>query len=66
MSKSIQRGDLVCVHFYNAAITLTMDGIVVETPHPPADPHWVIECQVTKAIYYVSEPCTVTKRNPQP
>lgn len=58
----IKIGDIVGVNFNNVQYTLCSRAIVKYVPLSPGD-YWIFEEETTGQIYYVSEPCTITKLN---
>ena len=58
----IQVGDIVQVDFNNAHITLCRNAIVRHKPVATGD-SWIFEARDTGYTYYVSEGCTVSRKN---
>ena len=60
----IAEGDVVAVDFNGALFTLTHRAVVLYKPCATGD-SWVFEDTESKAIFYVSEGCTITKLDKQ-
>ncbi len=56
----IQQGDLVNVNFNNSQFTLCTNAKVLHIPQSTGD-SWVFK-DTANIIYYISEGCTITKR----
>ena len=57
----ISKGDYVSVSFHASQLTLVKHGLVLYTPVASGD-HWVIKDVNAGDIHYISEPCTITKK----
>ena len=57
----IKEGDVVQVDFNNAQVTLSRAATVVACPCATGD-SWVFRDKETGFIHYVSEGCTISKR----
>lgn len=61
----IKEGDLVHVDFNGAQLTLCHEAEVLYMPCQTGD-SWVFRDTATGDLHYVSEGCTITKRNNPP
>jgi len=57
----IKKGDIVTVNFNNAQITLCHRAEVIYKPYA-SDDCWIFKELSTGDVHYVSEGCTVTKK----
>ena len=62
MSRIIEVGDTVQVDFNNAQITLCRDAEVIYKPVATGD-SWILKARDTGFTYYVSEGCTISRRD---
>lgn len=58
----INSGDIVSVNFHNVQHTLIKRGRVVYPPLSAVD-SWIIFDLDTQIVHYISEPCTISKKN---
>jgi len=56
----INIGDFVAVDFNGSQFTLCLRGKVLYVPKQPGE-SWIIYDDNKHSLYYVSEPCTITK-----
>jgi len=62
MSDSIEIGDRVQVDFNQSQITLSKDAEVLHVPCGTGD-GWMLKAHDTGFTYYVSEGCTISRRD---
>lgn len=56
----IRIGDIVSVNFNNSQYTLTTSGEVLAIKSDTSP--WIIKDRISSEIYYISEPCTISKQ----